>query len=153
MTQINEIKPVMLWLPINIFNTIIFVLFLVILYFVWKYFTKQKEVKKEKIKTNFWKVESIDDFKKDLENLEKNYLNSNKDIFYQKLSEILKNIFLYKTKKDISKLTLSEIKKIKLNQKLINLIENIYFKEYAKQIDDNAEIRKNLILEIKKLIK
>jgi hypothetical protein len=53
-------------------------------------------------------------------------------------------------------MTLSEIKKV-LSTKGFNplkdLISNIYFKEYAKQIDDNEEIRKNLILEIKKLIK
>jgi hypothetical protein len=66
---------------------------------------------------------------------------------------IFKEIFYFKTKKDISKLTLNEIKKIKLNQKLINLIENIYFKEYAKQIEDSIEYRKKIILEIKKLIK
>ena len=149
----NDIKTIMLWFPINILNTIIFIIFIIILYFVWKYFTKQKEVKKEENKTNFLKVKSLDDYMKKLDNLEQNYLEEKKDIFYWKLMNIFKEIFYFKTKKDISKLTLSEIKNIKLNQKLINLIENIYFKEYAKQIDDSTEYRKNLILEIKKLIK
>ena len=162
MTQINDIKPIMLWFPINILNTILFILFLVILYFIWRYFNNKKDIKIEKIKTNFWKVWSIDDFLKDLENLEKEFFNSEKDIFYQKLSKILKNIFLYKTKKDISKMTLNEIlstegfnplNNSKNSKFLKDLISNIYFKEYAKKIDDNEEIRKNLILEIKKLIK
>jgi hypothetical protein len=52
-------------------------------------------------------------------------------------------------------MTLSEIK-IVLSKDGLNplkdLISNIYFKEYAKQIDDNEEIRKNLIGEIMKMI-
>jgi hypothetical protein len=66
---------------------------------------------------------------------------------------IFKKIFYFKTKKDISKLTLSEIKKLKLNSKLIDLISSIYYKEYAKNIDDDLEFRKKIILEIKKIIK
>jgi len=153
MQNFNDIKPIILWFPINISNTILFIIFLVVLYFVWKYFNNKKELKPVIIETNFWKVTSLEDFKKDLKDLEKKYLKENKDIFYPKLSEILKNIFEYKTKKDISKLTLSEIKKQKLNPKLIDLISSIYFKEYAKKIEDSEEIRKDLILEIKKLIK
>ena len=153
MQNFNDIKPIILWSPINISNTILFIIFIVVLYFLWNYFNNKKELKPIKIETNIWKTSSLDDFKKDLQDLEKNYLKENKDIFYPKLSEILKNIFEYKTKKDISKLTLSEIKNLKLNSKLIDLISNIYFKEYAKKIEDSKDIRKDLILEIKKFIK
>ena len=150
MEQINDIKPIMLGLPINISNTILFIFFLAILYFLWINFNNKKELKPE---INFWKVTSLEDFKKDLKELEKKYLKESKDIFYPKLSEILKNIFEYKTQKDISKLTLSEIKKQKLNPKSIDLISNIYFKEYAKKIEDSEEIRIDLIGEIKNLIR
>jgi hypothetical protein len=50
-------------------------------------------------------------------------------------------------------MTFEEIKNLKLKQNLKDLIKKIYFKEYAKQIEDNNEIRKQLILDVKGLIK
>ena len=72
MQNFNDIKPIILWFPINISNTILFIIFLVVLYFVWKYFNNKKELKPVIIETNFWKVTSLEDFKKDLKELEKN---------------------------------------------------------------------------------
>ncbi len=157
MQNFNDIKPIILWSLINITNTILFIIFLIVLYFVYKKI-KSGQTHRSAPTKNVGVIPCVhpDKFLKDLKNLEKKYLKENKDIFYPKLSEILKNIFEYKTKKDISKLTLSEIKKLLSTEgfnPLKDLISNIYFKEYAKQIDDSEEIRKDLILEIKKLIK
>ncbi len=147
----NDINPIILWFPINISYSLVFILFLVWLYILWKYLDKQK-IPEKIIKTDFWNVWNLEDYKKQLNILEKKYLNIKKDVFYSKLSEILRNIIRYKSKRDISKMTFSEIQKLKINKNLLELIKNIYFKEYAKKIEDSEEIRKNLILEIKKLI-
>jgi len=50
-------------------------------------------------------------------------------------------------------MTFEEINMLKIKQNLKDLIKNIYFKEYMRKIEDNTEIRKNLISETKKLIK
>ena len=151
MQQINDIKPIMLWSPINITTTIIFVIFIVILYFIWNYLSKNKKEEIE-IKTNFWEVPNINIYKKQLKELEKN-IDISSQIFYKKLAEILKNILEYYWAKNISKMTFDEIKNLKLKQNLKDLIKNIYFKEYAKEINDSEEIRKKIIKEIKKLVK
>jgi len=153
MQNFNDIKPIILWSPINITNTILFIIFLIVLYFVYKGLkpSVEKKYSVNKVALAPWK--KLEDFKKDLKNLEKKYLKENKDIFYPKLSEILKNIFEYKTTKDISKMTLSEILSTEGFSPLKDLISNIYFKEYAKKIEDSENIRKDLIIEIRKLIK
>ena len=154
MTQINDIKPIILWIPININSTILFIVFFIFLLILWKYLANKKENKVEKTEIVFDKTNVLDDLKKDLYSLERKYLNSSKDIFYQRLSEILKKTFEYKTEKDISKMTLTEINNllpIKDSNYLKELIKNIYFKEYAKEIEDSEEIRVKLILEIKKV--
>jgi hypothetical protein len=51
-------------------------------------------------------------------------------------------------------MTLTEINNLlstKDSNYLKELINNIYFKEYAKEIEDSEEIRVKLILEIKKI--
>ena len=154
MTDINNI---MLWIPINITYSLIFIIFLVILYFINKFLNKE-EIKIKTPETNFWKVKSLDIYIKELKNLEKN-INLDKNIFYKKISEILKEIILHKQNIDISKSTLEEIKialSLTLSQRekeqKVDLIKNIYFKEYAKEIEDSEEIRKELIWEVRRLI-
>ncbi|MDQ7009766.1 MAG: hypothetical protein Q9M94_05735 [Candidatus Gracilibacteria bacterium] len=101
-------------------------------------------------------------YKKILKNLEEKYLSENKEIFYSKLSEILREILEQNKNKNISKMTFKEINKA-LSQSLpggreeatnlISLIKNIYFKEYAQNIEDSEDIRKKLIQEVEKIIK
>ncbi len=147
MTDIYDIKPLFLWFFINFLYTLIFLIFFSILYFLFK---TPKKIKKEekKEKKYFKKI----DFNKVLENFEKKYLMAKKDIFYSKLAEILKEILKENKNVDISKMTYKEFSKINLENSLLKLLKNIYFKEYAKNIEDNKNLRENLILEIKKLI-
>jgi len=147
----TDINPIILWLPINIVNTIVFIVFVLWLYFLSFYLKQNKKVEK-KSKTNFWKVQSVDIYKKQLLDLEKN-INIDKYEFYKNLANILKWILEYYGAKNISKMTLEEINNLKLKQNLKELIKNVYFKEYARDTDDSKEIRKDLILEVKKLIK
>ena len=153
MQEINDIKGIMLWTPINIINTIIFIVFIVWLYILWSYLIKNKKVVKVKEKeSNLQKTFNIDIYKEKLEQLENN-INISSQVFYKQLAEVLKDILEYYWAKNISKMTFNEIKKLKLKQNLKDLIRNIYFKEYAKKIEDNEKIRKQLILDVKGLIK
>jgi hypothetical protein len=49
-------------------------------------------------------------------------------------------------------MTFKEINNLELSSDLKDLIKSIYYKEYMKEIDDNEEIRKNLIADIGKMI-
>lgn len=149
----KDINPIMTWLPVNIFYSIIFIFFVILLYFLWKYLEKNKS--KNFIEKNIIKEEKIEkiNFKEILYNFEKKYLTANKEIFYSKLAEILKYFLKQEKNIDILKMTYKEFSKINLDNKILNLLKNIYFKEYSQNIEDSEEVRKNLILEIKKLIK
>lgn len=146
MTEINKI---ILWFPIDIINSIIFIIFVILLYFIWKYFNKNKIYKQPEKKIFKEKV----DFKKIISDFEKNNISNSPEIFYSKLLEIIKEILEQAWVKNISKMTFEEINMLKIKQNLKDLIKNIYFKEYMRKIEDNTEIRKNLISETKKLIK
>ena len=146
MTEINKI---ILWFPIDIINSIIFIIFVILLYFIWKYFNKNKIYKQPEKKIFKEKV----DFKKIISDFEKNNISNSPEIFYSKLLEIIKEILEQAWVKNISKMTFEEINILKIKQNLKDLIKNIYYKEYKKEIEDNIEIRKNLISETKKLIK
>ena len=146
----TDINPLMTRFPINIEYSLIFIVFLGILYFLYKFLNKPEEsIKKETPKTNFWQVWSLEIYFKKLKKLEKN-LDSK--TFYKDLLAILREILEYKWQKNISKMTLKEINNLKINSKLKDLIKNIYFKEYMKNFEDSENTRKNLILEVKKLI-
>jgi len=155
MTDINNI---MLWIPINITYSLIFIIFLVILYFINIWLNNRKKQKVEEIIIKEPEKKEID-FNKILKLFEEKYIKSDKNIFYKKISEILKEIILHKQNTDISKSTLEEIKialSLTLSQRekeqKVDLIKNIYFKEYAKEIEDSEEIRKELIWEVRRLI-
>ncbi len=153
MTDIYDIKDLLLWFPLNIFNTIIFLLFLFFIFFLDKIFFKKKNIKiVKKIKKGEVIVKKTD-FNKILSNFEKKYLDKDFQIFYSKLAYILKEIIKQKENKDVSKMTFKEIEKFSLDNDLKNLIKQIYFREYSKDLDDNVEIRKSLINKVKKYLK
>lgn len=145
MNDIYDIKSTFLWLPINITNTLIFLLFIIILYYLLKLLNKKEEkieikpvIIEEKVVTKNY-VDILNEF-------EKKYIDSLKDIFYSKLIEILKEIIQEKITKDISKMTFEEINKLDIDDLIKNLIKDIYFKEYMEYvIQDNYEYRKELI--------
>jgi len=144
----TDINPLMTRFHINIEYTLIFIIFLVVLYFLYKFLNKPKTIKKiEKKIVN--KEVLAPWFHKNLDNLEKN-LNSK--TFYKDLLSILREILEYKWQKNISKMTLKEINNLKINSKLKDLIKNIYFKEYKQNFEDSENIRKELILKVRRLI-
>ena len=153
----TDINPLMTRFPINIEYSLIFIVFLGILYFLYKFLNKPEEAIK-KIEKKIVNKEALAPwFHKNLDNLEKN-LNSK--TFYKDLLAILREILEYKWQKNISKMTLKEINETlsltlspREKEQELDLIKNIYFKEYMKNFEDSENTRKNLILEVKKLIK
>jgi len=151
MTDIYDIKDILLWFPININYSLVYIIFLIFLYFLWKYLNNNKQEKIEEIVEVEEKVENKD-FNKILEEIEKKYINIEKNIFYMKLSEFLRDLLEFKWYKDISKMTYKEISRLDLDKNIKNIIKNIYFKEYKKEIIDSEKQRKEIINDIKKII-
>ncbi|MDD2871029.1 MAG: hypothetical protein PHS49_03485 [Candidatus Gracilibacteria bacterium] len=151
MNDIYDIKDTLLGFPIDIINTIVFIVFIIASLFILKLLLKKQEkitikqeIKVEKIEKNY--IEILNQF-------EKVYLDSNKDIFYSKLIEITREILENKQNKNITKMTYTEINKLNLNTDIKSLIKEIYFKEYKKYItDDNPIYRKQLIDNVRKLM-
>jgi len=153
MKDIYDIKPLESLFPINIVYSLIFVFFIIFLYLIYYILNKDFNKKQETFnKINFERKISREEFFTVINKFEEKYLSKNSEIFYSKLIEILKEILKQKTKKDISKLTFNEINKLNLDKNLTNLIKNIYFKEYAKNIEDSEEVRKELVERVREVI-
>lgn len=154
MEDIYDIKGILLWIPINYMYSIVFTLFLLILFIIYKYILSKNNANlRESI--NFANNENFikKDFYKILNDFENIYLKETENIFYSKLLYIFREILEYNWEKNISKMTLEEINKLKLNNNIKSLIKNLYYKEYMEKIKDNNEIRKQFIEDIKKIIK
>ncbi len=151
MTDIYDIKDVLLSFPINITYSLVYLIFLLILYFIYK--NINKIIKPAASSLPLGEIERGIDYYDILENFKKDYLDKNEKIFYSKLLYILREILEYKWEKNISKMTFKEISNLDLSNDLKNLVKSIYYKEYMKDIDDNNEIRKKMIEDIKKIIK
>lgn len=150
MTDIYDIKGIVLWYIFDIKYSFIYILFLIVLYILWFLMNKNKNnIKQENIVKKVVKI----DFDKLLDDINQKYLSSDKNLFYTKLTSFLRELLEYKWYKDISKMTFDEISRLDINNNIKYILKNIYFKEYVKKIEDSEEIRKNLILEIKKLLK
>jgi len=152
MKDIYEIKNILLGLPIWIEKTLILLIF-----FIWSYFLLKKyfwEEEKELEKNNIEEKIFYEDknFSKFLDEFEKNFFNAEKNIFYQKISEILKGILENKFQENFSNLTFDELRKMNLDWEIENLLKNIYFKEYAKKIEDWEDLRKKIIFEVRKIL-
>lgn len=148
MVEIYNIKETFLLIPINFMYSIFFLLFIIIIYFIYIFILKNNNKKILSKEDKPLIIKKID-FIKILDNFEKTYIEKEKWEFYSKLLEILREVYKYKNKQDIWKLTFDEINKLGLDQNLKDLIKNIYFKEYSRLIDDNDEIRRKLISEVK----
>ena len=152
MNDIYDIKEIMLWFPIDIVFTLLFILFLICLYVIYLYKFKKSDIEKETLeKPVIIKIKK--DFNKILKNFIKNDLDLETTIFHSKLLWILREILEEKEKYNISKMTFEEINNLNISEKLKDLIKSIYYKEYMKEVDDSLEIRKKYINEIKKIIK
>ncbi len=150
MTDIYDIKWLLLWDYMNLTFSLIFIVIFIISYFLLFYRKKETKVE-QKIIVEPIKHKEID-YDKLVNELENNILNYNEEVFYHKIDKILRLYIFQKWYKNIESLTLEELNKLNLDNIFINLFKNIYFKEYAENIKDNLELRKEYLQRIKDLV-
>jgi len=146
MQDIYDIKPLIIVFQTNIWWNLIILLLAILAYFV-IFKNKKNIVKTEKIEQNLAKSQTEDLFTY----LQKNIEKLNSEEFYKKLDELLRNIIYQKTWKDIKSMSLQEIENLDLDNILKDFVKAIYFKEYAKDIEDSLEIRRNYLEKIESL--
>lgn len=151
MTDIYDIKPLLLWNYINLSISLIFIIIFVIVYFVlFKKRNRQLEPENEII-IEIPKVRKID-YMPLLQDIENNLEFYNSEVFYHKIDKILRLYLNSIWFRNIKFLTLKELEKIKLDKIFIDLFKNIYFKEYSKSIEDSVKLRQKYLLELKNLV-
>ena len=151
MTDIYDIKDLVLGYPFSLIYSFIFILFIFILYFVYKIILNNKD-KTPEINDKQVIKKQIKDYNMIIKNFEDVFMESNTDIFYSGLLEILREILENKLYENISKMTFEEIWNLDLDSWLKSLIKSIYYKEYTKQVEDNRAIRFELISKVKKIV-
>ncbi len=149
MTDIYDIKDLLLWNCINLIYSLIFIVLFVIIYFI--LFKKEtKQVIKQKVQEKP-KIKNID-YATLIQDLENNLDNYSSEEFYNKIDKILRLYLSNIWFDNIQTLTLIELEKIELDEIFINLLKSIYFKEYAQNIEDNIELRKEFLEKLKNLV-
>ncbi len=144
--QFYDIKPLLNEEPFNLFYTTIFIIIWLVVY--WLLFIKNKNTQTTKQE---YKNIYQPNFNKEIEDLTQN-INLPAEIFYKKLNKILKDIIYFKSWKNVSNLTYQEIEKLDLDDMFKDLLKSTYFKEYAPLIEDNPDIRKKYINNLKILV-
>lgn len=144
--QFYDIKPLLNEEPFNLFYTTIFIIIWLVVY--WLLFIKNKNTQTTKQE---YKNIYQPNFNKEIEDLTQN-TNLSAEIFYKKLNKILKDIIYFKSWKNVSNLTYQEIEKLDLDDMFKDLLKSTYFKEYAPLIEDNPDIRKKYINNLKILV-
>ena len=144
--QFYDIKPLLNEEPFNLFYTTIFIIIWLFVYWVLFIKNKNTQTTKQEYK-NIYQP----NFNKEIEDLNQN-INLPAEIFYKKLNKILKDIIYFKSWKNVSNLTYQEIEKLDLDDMFKDLLKSTYFKEYAPLIEDNPDIRKKYINNLKILI-
>lgn len=151
MEDIYDIKDVINWYPINFDNSVIFIIFILFLVIFYNFLSKNQKQLDSNIEEKIVKEEI--NYTLLMQNFEKKYISSNNELFYSKLLEILRKILEENDFKNISKMTYEEINNLNLDWWLKDLIQNMYFKEYSKNINDSKEVREWYIIKVRKLIK
>lgn len=150
MTDIYDIKPLLLWNCINLIYSLIFIVLFVLAYFIlFKKGTKQ--VIKQEVIQEKPKIKNID-YATLIQELENNLDNYSSEEFYHKIDKILRLYLSSIWFNNIQTLTLIELEKIKLDEIFVNLLKSIYFKEYAQNLEDNIELRKEFLEKLKNLV-
>jgi len=150
MTDIYDIKDLLLWDYANLIYSLIFIILFVLAYFIlFKKGTKQ--VIKQEVIQEKPKIKNID-YATLIQDLENNLDNYSSEEFYHKIDKILRLYLSSIWFDNIQTLTLTELEKIKLDEIFINLLKSIYFKEYAQNIEDNIELRKEFLEKLKNLV-
>jgi len=149
MTDIYDIKPLLLWNPINIFYSIIILIILIFYYYI-LFFRKNTQTNiKDWIITH--KITNIN-YKEMISKLEKNINTYDENIFYSKINKILRLYLQSQWYKTIWSSTLKEIKNIEIDSMFKELFKDIYLKEYSLNIEKNIIKRKEYLEKIKFLI-
>lgn len=155
MNDIYDINANILWFPFDVYYTIVFFILFCLVRWGIIFFTRKKNISPiSNISWNNW-VEWNTKYveKKDyLSLLYLIHINDPKEIFYTKLSSLLRDFLEEKYQKKISSMTLWEIKKMWLEKNIELLLENIYFTKYAKNMPDNEIMRNEIFFEAKKLL-
>ncbi len=150
MTDIYDIKPLLLWNCINLIYSLIFIVLFVLAYFI--LFKKEtKQVIKQEVIQEKPKIKNID-YIPLIQELENNLDNYSSEEFYHKIDKILRLYLSSIWFNNIQTLTLIELEKIKLDEIFVNLLKSIYFKEYAQNLEDNIELRKEFLEKLKNLV-
>jgi len=144
MKDIYDIKSQAFIWPFSFISILLFIIIIFIIFLL--YYTYTRFIKNKK---NFLEIKEIKqvDYKKILDFVELEYINSQKDVFYWKLWEFIRQYLDDKVEAWLSFKTLYEIKSY-LKYDLYNLVEIIYFPEY-----NNKEDTREQRLEILALIR
>lgn len=148
MQDIYDIKWLMLWYPINIFWSLIFICLFILLYF---FILNKKQIKqKEKVVDNIEVVETLKkDWIKILEELEKKIVNYDDEKFFSKVDDILRSILEERWYKNIKTMILDDLLKLDISDEQKDLFKDIYYREFEKS-DTLEEFKKSIIERIKK---
>ncbi len=147
MTDIFDIKILLFsFLSSLDYVIIIFIIvFLVIFYLLLSYFFFWK-TPVIKIQTEHISDEKI---KQRLEYLVKNVNSFSRDIFYREVGLFLRMLISKQTQdRGIFFMTLSEIEK-NFKSKYFSLLREVYYLEFNHNLEDNFEVRKNILEKIK----
>lgn len=147
MTDIFDIKWLLIWFNFYYLNTIILiVVFLWLLLFYLFINNKKKNIEIITIEKN---EDEIYDFKSILSSLEERYNYLDSKVFLKDVNHIFR-LFLEQEKKydNFSKLTLEQILDYDLEHDYISFLKDLYFKEYREQTletDEKKAIFDNLV--------
>jgi len=147
MKDIYDIWPDIAYNYIDIFASFIYIIVFLLLYFLYKQYNKYKYIifiknEKEYIeKTDYIKL---------INDIWVKYIESEKNIFYQKIAEFIRNYLDKEKQAWLSTKTLKELKN-NIDIDLYKIIENIYFPEYDYKEDDLSS-RLAIIEKIKKYL-
>lgn len=146
MTDIFDIKTFIFWFLYSFDYFFIFwvVVFLVIFYLILYYFFDRKPV----VNINTEAIEN-EKIRKRLEYLIENIDNFSKNIFYREVGLFLRLLIYKKTQdRQIFFMTLQEIQKNFKNE-YYTLLQEVYYLEFNKNLEDNFEKRKKILEKIK----
>lgn len=150
MVDIYDIKYKIfeLFFPITYTIFIFLIVFILFYFFVLKiFFKEEKNTKKEEV------IIKIDKIKEKLKYLEDNIESLNRSIFYKEVDRLIRNIIFRDTKNtNIFFATLSEIRNIFWDEDFYLIFKKNYFLIFDDKENDNLEVRKEILQNIKNQI-
>nr|MDD3720459.1 BatD family protein [Candidatus Gracilibacteria bacterium] len=158
MKDINDIKGPKSFFNFSFWFIPIFLVFLFFIgfYYLLKYYfmgkeeknmNKEVEIKREKSKTDY--------FKDKLKHIEKNIETYDKSEFFALINDFLREFLEYKGLNHARNMTFKELESHKnlIDLDLFRIIKDTYFYEFMEEEDEGKIDKKEILSEIKKLIK